>query len=97
MYKFLAYTAMLEKKRGEHLKKHPSDDGFAMELNMFPAYYKERLLLDAKNKPRPINEEELLEYKVQPHELLKEEDVPINEREADYFKGYEKYKDNKSK
>lgn len=91
----MAFQTVYEKKAAEKLKKNPNDDGFTLEINMFPEYYKQELLKDAKKPPREFDEKEYLEYKVKPHELIKEEYIPIRNRKNEYFKGYERYKENK--
>ena len=40
LYKFLSYTAMLEKTRKETIKKNKNDEREAFEINMFDEYYK---------------------------------------------------------
>jgi hypothetical protein len=35
LFKFLAYTAVLEKQRAERMKANKNDSNFAYELNMF--------------------------------------------------------------
>lgn len=80
LYKFLAYTAMLEKTRKEKIKKVKNDEKEAFELNMFDEYYKKELLSDAKRDPRKINEEDFYEHKNIPVEAISEGYVPIKER-----------------
>lgn len=43
LYKFLAYSGMLEKKRREDLNKTRKDESIAMSLSAFTEYYKDEL------------------------------------------------------
>jgi hypothetical protein len=55
LYKFLAYSGMLEKSRREDLKKTRKDIMISTGVMTFPEFYKKELQKDAKREPRTIN------------------------------------------
>ena len=52
LYKFLAYSGMLEKKRRENIDKTRKDASIVYGVENFEEYYKEELLRDSKREPR---------------------------------------------
>jgi len=58
-YKFLAYTGVLEKKRGENRKATLENPKLKYGLETFEEYYQEQLLADARRPPREIDHEAL--------------------------------------
>jgi len=98
LYKFLTYSGMLEKKRREDINKTRKDNVVAFGIHNFEEFYKEQLLLDAKKPAREIKPEEYKPVRGMDATLM-EADVFRNnkEREQDYFKDFEIYKENKSK
>ena len=98
MFKFLTYSGMLEKKRRENLQQTKKDDVIALGVHNFDVFYREQLMKDAKKPPREVKPEE---YKPKRGlELLESQRAVFKstpEREADYFREFEIYKENKSK
>jgi hypothetical protein len=98
LYKFLAYSGMLEKKRREDIDKTRKNNTMIYGLETFEEFYKKELQTDAKRPARPINPEDY-----QPRRGLVEASKAGEgfkthaEKEADYFREYELYKENKSK
>lgn len=97
MYKFLAFSGMLESKRRETLDKTRMDGDIAFAPHTFEEYVKQTLLEDARKPARPINEAD--------YQPTLERTIPLDqtgdgfmttpEREAAYFADFEKFKDNK--
>ena len=95
LYKFLAYSGMLEKKRREDLNKTRKNNEISFGLENFEEFYKGELQRDAKKDPRPVNAADYLPKRgapANPAEGFKN----TKEREADYFREFELYKENKS-
>lgn len=63
MFKFLTYSAMLEKNRRVDLKFTREKVDIAYEMGSFDEYYKKSLQNDIKKPPRAINEQDYLEPK----------------------------------
>lgn len=97
LYKFLTYSAMLEKTRKENINQTRKSDEIAFGLDTFEEYYKKTLQIDAKKDPRPINEEEYLKGSKVQQDRIKEGFMTQAEREVNYVQEYELYKENKSK
>lgn len=96
LYKFLAYSGMLEKNRREDLNKTRKNSEISFGLENFEEFYKNELQRDAKRDPRAINP---ADYQLKrgasanPAEGFKN----TKEREADYIREFDLYKENKSK
>lgn len=88
----MTYSGMLEKKRRENVSKKKDID-VAYGVHSFEEYYKEELLTDSKRDARPIDPTEYQPRKIKQDETF----MTTKEREADYFKKYEVYKENRSK
>lgn len=58
LYKFLAFSGMLEKKRREELNKTRKDIEMAFGIHDFDEYYKEELRKDSMQEPRKIDPNE---------------------------------------
>jgi hypothetical protein len=54
LYKFLAYSGSLEKKRRENLDKTRKNNELVYGVENFEEFYKQELQKDAKREPRPI-------------------------------------------
>lgn len=99
MYKFLAFSGMLETTRRKTLEKSRVSEDIALSPHSFDEYVKQTLLEDAKKPARPIIESE--------YQPTKERTIPLDktgegfkttpQREAAYYADFEKFKDNKSK
>lgn len=98
LYKFLAYTGMIEKRRREDLNKTRKDENIAFNLAAFSEYYKAELIKDAKREPRPVNPADY-----QPSRGKVDADqaaegfMTTAQREQNFKDEYELYKENKSK
>ena len=55
LYKFLAYSGVLEKQRRESIDKTRKDLETVYGIDNFSEFYKQELQADAKREPRPIN------------------------------------------
>lgn len=55
MYKFLAYSGMLEKERREDINKTRKNNELIFGIDNFTEFYKKELQIDAKRDPRPID------------------------------------------
>lgn len=98
LYKFLAYSGMLEKKRREDLNKTRKDDEVTMGMMNFTEFYKEQLQLDAKKEPRPVKAEDYMPRRDKVEASKAGEGFKtLKEREQQYYKDFETYKENKSK
>ena len=85
---------MLEKKRREDLIKTMKDIEISYGIHNFEEYYKDQLLRDSKKPARKINEEEyLIPKKINQNDVF----MNVEQREEQYFKDYDLYKENKSK
>lgn len=60
LYKFMAYSGMLEKKRRENIDKTRKDNTMIYGIENFEEFYKRELQTDAKRDPRPINPDDYL-------------------------------------
>lgn len=98
LYKFLAYSGMLEKKRREDLNKTRKDDLISMGVSDFSEFYKQELQKDTKKAPRPVNPADYVPKRGKVDAAKADEGFKTTaEREQEYFKDYELYKENKSK
>ena len=59
-FKFMAFSGMLEQTRRKDLARTRKDATAFMGMNTWEQYYKDRLFIEAKMEPRPINEVEYL-------------------------------------
>lgn len=57
-FKFLAFSGMLEQQRRKDIKKTLKDPTIYMGMNTWEQFYKNRLFIEAKMEPRPVNEAE---------------------------------------
>ena len=99
LYKFLAYSGTLEKTRREDINKTRKNNEIVFGIETFEEFYKQELQKDFKREPRPVNPEDY-----QPRrgvftdpKAIAEGFQTTAEREANYFKEFEIYKENKSK
>jgi len=99
LYKFLAYSGMLEKKRRDDIDKTRKNNEIIYGIENFEEFYKQELQRDAKREPREINPSDYLPKKGRFVDLAKAAEgfKTTAEREADYFREFELYKENKSK
>jgi hypothetical protein len=99
LYKFLAYSGMLEKKRRDDIDKTRKNNEIIYGIENFEEFYKQELQRDAKREPREINSNDYLPKKGRFVDLGKAAEgfKTTAEREADYFREFELYKENKSK
>ena len=96
LYKFLAYSGMLEKKRRADIDKTRKNNELVYGIENFEEFYKQELQRDAKREPRQINPAEYAPKRVdnsKAHEGFR----TTAERKEDYFREYEIFKENKSK
>ena len=96
LYKFLAYSGMLEKKRRADIDKTRKNNELVYGIENFEEFYKQELQRDAKREPRQINPAEYAPKRVdnsKAHEGFR----TTAERKDDYFREYEIFKENKSK
>ncbi len=96
LYKFLAYSGMLEKKRRENLDKTRKTNELVYGIENFEEFYKGQLQRDAKRDPRKIIPEEYQPKRVD-NARAGEGFRTTAEREADYFREFEVFKEGKSK
>jgi hypothetical protein len=96
LYKFLAYSGVLEKKRRENLDKTRKNNELVYGIENFEEFYKQELQRDAKRDPRPINPADYQPKRVD-NSKAGEGFLTTGEREAQYFNEFEIYKENKSK
>ena len=96
LYKFLAYSGVLEKKRRENLDKTRKNNELVYGVENFEEFYKQELQRDAKRDPRPINPTDYQQKRVD-NSKAGEGFLTAAEREAQYFNEFEIYKENKSK
>ena len=92
LYKFLAYSAMLEKNRRVDMKKTLKNVELVYGEENFDRFYRNQLMQDAKREPRKYNPEDYLPRKG-------EKQLPFRntqQREEDYYKEFELFKENKS-
>ncbi|TNV72079.1 hypothetical protein FGO68_gene11801 [Halteria grandinella] len=87
---------MLEKKRREDLNKTRKDDLISMGVSDFSEFYKQELQKDAKKAPRPVNPADYVPKRGKVDAAKADEGFKTTaEREQEYFKDYELYKENK--
>lgn len=96
LYKFLAYSGVLEKKRRENLDKTRKNNELVYGIENFEEFYKQELQKDAKRDPRPINPSDYQPKRVD-NSKAAEGFLTTAEREAEYFREFEIFKENKSK
>ena len=96
LYKFLAYSGMLEKKRREDINKTRKNNEMIYGLENFEEFYKGELKKDSKSEPRPINPNDYQPKRVD-NAKAAEGFRNSAQREADYFQEFELFKENKSK
>ena len=96
LYKFLAYSGMLEKKRREDVDKTRKNNEMIYGIENFEEFYKGELKKDSKLAPRTVNP---TDYQAKRVDNAKAAEGFRNseEREADYFREFELFKENKSK
>lgn len=82
LYKFMALSGMIEKKRREDIEKTRKSVEIACGMHTFEEYYKDQLLRDSKKEPRKINEED---YIVQKRINQEEKFLNTKEKEEQYF------------
>lgn len=97
LYKFLAYSAMLEKNRRADLDKTRKNNVITYGIQNFEEFYKRELQTDAKRDPRPVNPEDFQPKRGVDNAKAGEGFKTQLEEEAEYFREYELYKENKSK
>ena len=96
LYKFLAYSGVLEKKRREDINKTRKNNDLIYGLENFEEFYKGELQRDSKREPRTINPADYIPRRVD-NSKAGEGFLNSAEREAEYFREFEIYKENKSK
>ncbi len=96
LYKFLAYSGVLEKKRRENLDKTRKNNELVYGVENFEEFYKQELQRDAKRDPRPVNPSDYNPKRVD-NNKAGEGFLTTEQREAQYFNEFEIYKENKSK
>lgn len=96
LYKFMAFSGMLEKKRREDIDKTRKNNEMIYGLENFEEFYKGELKKDSKTAPRPINPADYIPKRVD-NSKAAEGFKDAAQREADYFNEFELYKENKSK
>ena len=96
LYKFLAYSGMLEKKRREDIDKTRKNNEMIYGMENFEEFYKGELKKDSKLEPRPVNPADYQSKRVD-NAKAAEGFRDSAEREADYFREFELFKENKSK
>ena len=96
LYKYLAFCGMLEKNRRENIKETRKSMEIAYGLHNFEEFYKDQLKKDANRDPRHIVPEHYQPKKIDQRKVGEGFRTTV-EREADYFKEFELFKENKSK
>lgn len=96
LYKFLAYSGTLEKKRRENLDKTRKNNELVYGVENFEEFYKQELQKDAKREPRSVNPADYQPKRVD-NAKAGEGFLTTAEREAEYFREFEVFKENKSK
>jgi hypothetical protein len=96
LYKFMAYSGMLEKKRREDIDKTRKNNEMIYGTENFEEFYKGELKKDSKLAPRPINPADYQQKRVD-NSKAAEGFKDSAQREADYFSEFELFKENKSK
>lgn len=88
---------MLEKNRRADLDKTRKNNEITYGIQNFEEFYKRELQNDAKKDPRPVRSEEYLPKRGVDNSRAGEGFKTKQEEEAEYFREYELYKENKSK
>lgn len=96
LYKFMAYSGMLEKKRREDIDKTRKNNEMIYGTENFEEFYKGELKKDSKLAPRPINPADYQQKRVD-NSKAAEGFKDSAQREADYFSEFDLFKENKSK
>ena len=87
LYKFLAFSAMIEKERYEHWDK-ADEIKAAYDIHTFDKYYLKTLYNDSFREPRQINPDDFKPKNI--HQIQGTKGFRTNkEREQDYWKEFE--------
>lgn len=97
LYKFLAYTGMLEKKRREDVNKTRKSEEIAFGIDTFEEFYKKQLQKDFKKEPREIDMSKFQPKKGIDQTKVDEGFMTRDQKEESYWRDYELFKENKSK
>jgi hypothetical protein len=99
LYKFLAYSGILERNRRQDINKTRKNNEMIFGIESFEEFYKGELQRDAKRPPREVRPEDYEQRRgtVADPSKAAEGFKTHEERKAQYFSEYELYKENKSK
>lgn len=87
---------MLEKKRREDIDKTRKNNDLIYGIENFEEFYKGELQRDSKREPRTINPTDFTPRRVD-NSKAAEGFLKTSDREEEYFREFEIYKENKSK
>lgn len=97
LFKFLAFSGMLEQSRREDINKTRKNNELIYGVENFTEFYKQELQKDSKKEPRPIDPELYQQRRGTETDAAKigEGFKTHADKEADYFREYELFKENK--